>query len=108
VLTIIPEDMINDLNRFFTGERRKKADLAEQTFFGAFSLRGGARVADLAQVYGISPPEELRDTTLDGAIKSLLRNPPVVGDSVDLDRVSLTVREMEGPTITQVGLKFRE
>ncbi|MCL7750344.1 potassium/proton antiporter [Guyparkeria hydrothermalis] len=108
VLTIIPEDMINDLNRFFTGERRKKAALAEQTFFGAFSLRGGARIADLAQVYGIQPPEALQEATLDEAIKSLLRNPPVVGDSVDLDRVSLTVREMEGPTITQVGLKFRE
>jgi cell volume regulation protein A len=108
VLTIIPEDMINDLNRFFTGERKKKPALAEQTFFGAFSLRGGARVSDLAQVYGIDPPETLREATLDEAIKALLRNPPVVGDSVQLDRVGLTVREMEGSAITQVGLKFRQ
>jgi cell volume regulation protein A len=108
VLTIIPEDMIADLNRFFSGERREKADLVEQTFFGAFLLRGGARVADLTAVYGIHPPEELREATLDEAIKVLLRNPPVVGDSVDLDRLRLTVREMDGPTITQVGLKFRE
>ncbi|KTG17236.1 MULTISPECIES: potassium/proton antiporter [unclassified Guyparkeria] len=108
VLTIIPEDMINDLNRFFNGERRKKPSLAEQTFFGAFSLRGAARVSDLAQVYGIDPPERLREATLDEAIKALLRNPPVVGDAVHLDRVELTVREMEGSAITQVGLKFRE
>ncbi|MDG4866605.1 potassium/proton antiporter [Guyparkeria sp. 1SP6A2] len=108
VLTIIPEDMIPDLNRFFAGERQKKRALAEQTFFGAFSLRGAAHVADLAQVYGIEPPEELREATLDEAIKALLRNPPVVGDAVSLDGVELTVREMDGPTITQVGLKFRD
>lgn len=107
VLTVIPEDKITDLNRFFTGELKKEQALAEQAFFGAFSLRGAVKVDDLAQVYGIEPPPELAEATLDEAIKSLLRNPPVMGDAVVLDRIKLTVREMEGPTITQVGLKFR-
>ena len=39
-------------------------------------------------------------------VAALREDRQVIGDSLIPGRVRLTVREMEGPTITRVGLKF--
>ncbi|MGC9456757.1 MAG: potassium/proton antiporter [Halothiobacillaceae bacterium] len=105
VCLMISEDMIPDMTGFFAADR-KVAALDTQQFFGDFSLEGRALVEDVAMAYGIETPEPLRGLSLDAAIKQLLPGPPVVGDSVTLGRLCLTVREMDGPLILIVGLKL--
>jgi len=105
VVLIINEEMIDGLNRFFSSEA-KKPNLNIETFFGAFAIRGGAKMADIASVYDLPVPQNLKALTLDQAIKKLLPNAPVVGDWVQIGDVFLTVREMDGDHITLVGLKI--
>ncbi|HHQ69625.1 MAG TPA: potassium/proton antiporter [Halothiobacillaceae bacterium] len=105
VVLIINEEMIDGLNRFFSSEA-KKPNLNIETFFGAFAIRGGAKMAEIASVYDLPVPQNLKALTLDQAIKKLLPNAPVVGDWVQIGDVFLTVREMDGDHITLVGLKI--
>jgi len=71
-----------------------------------FSLESHANFDDVAKVYGLNLSDELRGLSLDSAFKQLLHKPPVIGDSVELGHVRLTIREMDGPTILIVGLKL--
>jgi len=105
VCLIISEDMIPDLNAFFTTDK-KTTSLDNQTFFGDFSLEGRANIDDVAMFYGLNLPDELRGLSLDSAFKQLLHKPPVVGDSIELGHVRLTIREMDGAAILIVGLKL--
>ncbi|MFP4155040.1 MAG: potassium/proton antiporter [Halothiobacillaceae bacterium] len=105
VCLMLSEDMIPDMTTFFAADR-KAAALDTQQFFGDFSLEGRALVDDVARAYGVEVPAQLSGMTLDAAIKQLLPNSPVVGDSVVLGRLCLTVREMDGPLILIVGLKL--
>ncbi|MGF1546591.1 MAG: potassium/proton antiporter [Thiotrichales bacterium] len=103
VCLMMSEDLIADLNDFFTGAARA---LDTRQFFGNFSLEGRARIDDVALAYGFALPDELKGLTLDAAIKQRLANPPVVGDAVQLGKIRLTVREMDRANIILVGLKL--
>jgi len=106
VCLMISEDMIPDMNAFFTTDRLASA-LDSQQFFGDFSIEGRANIDEVAMAYGLTVPESVRGLSVDAAIKQLLPNPPVVGDHVELGNVRLTVREMDGPLILIVGLKLK-
>jgi cell volume regulation protein A len=79
---------------------------ASRVVYGAFVLEGGARLGELAQFYEISIAPADAGLTLEEYLRRALRKRPVTGDAVALDRVRLTVREMDGERITKVGLKL--
>ncbi|MBK1691622.1 potassium/proton antiporter [Ectothiorhodospira mobilis] len=99
-----PQDL-PALDRLFVAVEAPER-LSDRSFFGAFVLNGGARMADLSMAYGLEVPQEARDLTLDGFMRRALNTQPVVGDRLQLNGVELVVREVSGDRITRVGLKF--
>ena len=81
--------------------------LLERRFFGAFTLDPAARLADVCAAYGVEPPVGQGDLSLSEAIARRFKGIPVVGDRVALGQLDLVVREMDGRSITKVGLVFR-
>jgi cell volume regulation protein A len=75
--------------------------------FGDFALAGSATVADVCQFYGLTAPPGA-DGPLSSWMTDALQRPPVVGDRVRLGPVDLSVRAMEGPHVSLVGLKLAQ
>lgn len=81
---------------------------SSQRFFGEFALDGNARVADVAAVYGIglADIEDEAGLTLAELLTQRLGRRLVVGDRLKLEKVTLSVREMEAGVVRRVGLKL--
>lgn len=76
-------------------------------FYGDFVFDGDALLTDVAALYGnVEEHAELQQYTLGVAIEKRLRRAPVEGDAVELCNMLLTVRTMEGATVTKVGMKL--
>ncbi|SFD54520.1 potassium/proton antiporter, CPA1 family [Thiohalospira halophila DSM 15071] len=89
------------LDRLFGPARPEEA-----AFFGEFLLNGDARLLDVAAIYGLEITVDDPGETLHDRLSHYFKGRQVVGDSLAIAGVRLTIREMEGPTITRVGLKF--
>ncbi|MFC6671323.1 potassium/proton antiporter [Marinobacterium aestuariivivens] len=98
-------DQIDALGHRFNAPHGPK-HLAEMAFFGEFVLNGDAQLADVEQVYGIRVEQEDPQQTLSACIARHQHGHPVVGDSLMLGPVTLVVKEVEGDTVTRVGLKL--
>ncbi|MFP4129629.1 MAG: potassium/proton antiporter [Halorhodospira sp.] len=104
-LLALPAD-IGSLDRLFVAPERPPY-LAEQRFFGEFTLDGEARLLDLATAYGISVPSGAQpEETLNAYLLWLFNDRAVVGDRVRIDNLQFTVREMSDGRITQVGMRI--
>jgi potassium/hydrogen antiporter len=103
-IMVAPADL-PDLDRLFLATEVPER-LSERSVFGDFVLDGGAQIGAVAAAYGVIAPDVECGTTVADFIRCRLRAEPVVGDAVDLDRLRLVVREMEGGRITRVGLKL--
>lgn len=103
VYLFAPHRALEQLNRLFA-DQVVPPDLTELQFFGEFILDGRARLGELADIYGLNVPEELKSTTLAEHLAQHTHNRPVVGDRVRLANVELVVREIELGRVTQVGL----
>lgn len=79
---------------------------SSQQFFGEFILDGHVRVADVVAAYGIAAAEISTEQTLAVLLRGKLGKRLVVGDRLKLDRVTLTVREVDGDRVLRVGLKL--
>ncbi len=79
---------------------------SSQQFFGEFILDGHVRVADVVAAYGIAAAEISTEQTLAVLLRGKLGKRFVVGDRLKLDRVTLTVREVDGDRVRRVGLKL--
>lgn len=77
-----------------------------QRFFGEFVLAADACVGDVAAAYGIVLGDIDPALSLAGLLRQRLGKRLVVGDRLKLDRITLTVREVEGGAVTRVGLKL--
>lgn len=77
-----------------------------QRFFGEFVLDARASVADVAAAYGIPMAEVDGAQSLGELLAARLGRRLVVGDRVKLEKVTLTVREIEDGRVTRVGLKL--
>ncbi|MFP5384129.1 MAG: potassium/proton antiporter [Gammaproteobacteria bacterium] len=77
-----------------------------QRFFGEFVLDGRAGVADVAAAYGIALAEVDGALTLAELLAERLGRRLVVGDRLKLEKVTLTVREIEDGVVRRVGLKL--
>jgi len=103
-LMVSPVDLL-DLDRLFLATEVPER-LSERSVFGEFVLNGGAQLGAVAMAYGATVAPEQRGLTLEEFLREQLQTEPVVGDAIDLDRVRLVVREMDGRRITRVGLKL--
>lgn len=104
IALVQPQDESRLLQQFTAveaGERR-----SAQRFYGEFALNAEAGVADVAAAYGVSFDAADLELTLAELLQKRLGRRVVAGDRVKFDRVTLTVRELDGSTITRVGLKL--
>lgn len=106
VYLLAPAAAIDDLNRLFAAEPIPES-LMDQRFFGSFAINGEAKLGDLALMYGLEMPGELRDRTAAEHLALAFKNRPVVGDRVRINGLELVVREMDGPRIAKVGLVLK-
>ncbi len=98
-------DDLEPLSHVFT-RQRQRGRLANRVFFGEFVLDASAAVGDLSFAYGIQVQSEEAELTLAQLIERRLGRPAVVGDRVQLNNVTLTVRVESQGRIMQVGLKL--
>jgi cell volume regulation protein A len=83
--------------------------LSARSFFGEFVLDGGARVADVMTLYGGSKPARAEENlTIAELLDARLGRGLVVGDRLQLDRIAITVREIEDGKVVRVGLKLAD
>ncbi len=107
VYIVCHEDVLEALNRLFAVEPAP-APLDDRGFFGEFVLDGQATLSDVAKIYSLNVPAELGTRTLAQHLSGSVRNRPVVGDRVRLDKVQLVVRKMEAGQISKVGISLHE
>jgi cell volume regulation protein A len=105
LVLLAPADEVEALNRWLTPHTSDER-VAERQLFGDFTLESGARLADLASVYGLELEPGLEELTAEQLIRQRFRERPTVGDRVALDRMELVVREMVDDRIVKVGLVF--
>ncbi|MBK5942893.1 potassium/proton antiporter [Halorhodospira halophila] len=104
-LLALPRD-IADLDRLFVAPSGP-AYLAEQRFFGEFTLDGSARLGDIATAYGISMPSGARpEQSLSDYLLWIFNNRAVVGDRVRIDNLQFTIREIQDGRIAKVGMRI--
>jgi potassium/hydrogen antiporter len=82
------------------------AHLVERVFYGDFVLRGEARLADVANLYGLPVPDGAEHMTLADYLSGTLRGEPVEGDRSKLGAMELVVRQVDGDRIVRVGLRL--
>ena len=80
-------------------ERRLRA------LFGDFTLDASAPLGSVCTFYGLELPQK-GDLPVGEWLSESLRRKPVVGDAMHLGPATLSVRAMDGPKITAVGLKL--
>lgn len=105
LLLLARSDDVEALDRLLTTEKVPE-HLRESRFFGEFVLDARATLGDVAGVYGVEVPPDKRDASLSEVLARAFKRRPVVGDRLPLGNLELVVREMEGETITRVGLKL--
>jgi len=75
--------------------------------FGDFVLDARISVGQVSGFYDLPEPAN-PDITLGAWVAAELRRPPIVGDSVNIGRAKIVVRELKGTDISMVGLKLPE
>jgi potassium/hydrogen antiporter len=114
-LRLLPSDLvyvftdpghIPQLNRLFDPHRVPDR-LEEHRFYGDFVLDGSARVADVAEMYGLDVAGVGDQQTLAEYLSKLFHRRPDVGDSRAFGKADLVVREISDGRISKVGLRVR-
>lgn len=75
--------------------------------FGDFVLDARISVGQVSGFYDLPEPAN-PDITLGAWVAAELRRPPIIGDSVNIGRAKIVVRELKGTEIAMVGLKLPE
>lgn len=84
----------------------EKSVLSNSSFFGDFVLNGSITLGDLDAFYTINFDNEDKQQTLAGYIAKRFHRRVVIGDQVKLDRLLLTVRQVnDAGEAIQVGIK---
>lgn len=104
VSLLASEQQLPQLDELFRTSRKPERE-AEQRYFGEFHLDPGARMADIAEAYGVPPPTGAAELDVRGVFAKYLPN-AVVGDRLRLGDIDLVVRRMERDRIVDVGLRL--
>ncbi|WP_215397654.1 potassium/proton antiporter [Rheinheimera oceanensis] len=84
----------------------EKSVLNQSSFFGDFVLNGSISLSDLDAFYTINFADQDPQQTLAGYITQRFHRRVVIGDQVQLDKLLLTVRQVnDAGEATQVGIK---
>lgn len=96
-------ERVPHLDRLFASPAQ--AAEADRQFFGDFPIDPRARMEDLAIMYGLPVPDEVREITVAQWLEWSLGTKPGIGDRMPLGEVELIVRAL-GPddNISEVGL----
>lgn len=103
-LILTPSRHVDELTALFS-RRPQHGHYRPAAFYGRFQIRGDATVAELAEQYGL-PRDESEGMTLDEWFRHRTHRPPVIGDSVRMGPLELTVRRLHQGQITRLGVKF--
>lgn len=98
-------DNLELLSPLFT-RQQQRGGLANRIFFGEFVLDASAITSSLTFAYGIVVHSKEQQLTLAQLIEKRLDRPAVVGDRIQLDNVTLTVKTESQGEIKLVGLKL--
>lgn len=107
LFVIHPDRHYEELTRLFRGGTGKDR-MSPRAFYGSFTLRGEATMADLAAAYGLELDAADADKSLAAFFRDKLHRAPVEGDSVRLPNMSLRVRSLRQGDIDTVGLRFHK
>jgi cell volume regulation protein A len=84
----------------------EKSVISQSSFFGDFVLNGSISLSDLDAFYTINIEDQDKQQTLAGYITQRYHRRVVIGDQVQLDKLLLTVRQVnDAGEATQVGIK---
>lgn len=105
VYVLAPSSAVAALDHLFAPAQQPE-HLEEHHFFGDFTLNGDARLGDVGMVYGFDVDAALAARTLADFIGERFNRRPVVGDRYRMGNVEFVVREMQGRTVSVVGLRL--
>lgn len=80
-------------------------ETAQTQFFGSFTLKGSALVGEVADVYGIEVPENLRSMFLSDYFDRTFFKRCGIGDRVRLGGMELVVRGIDADKVSRVGVR---
>jgi len=104
VSLVASERQLSRLDELFRAARRPTRE-AEQRYFGEFHIDPGARMADVAEAYGVTAPAGAGDLDVREVFAKYLPS-AVVGDRLRVGGIELVVRKMEKDRIVDVGLRL--
>jgi len=104
VSLVASERQLSRLDELFRAARRPTRE-AEQRYFGEFHIDPGARMADVAEAYGVTAPAGAGDLDVREVFAKYLPS-AVVGDRLRVGGIELVVRKMEKERIVDVGLRL--
>lgn len=107
VLVLTPSHHIDELTALFSS-RPEHGPYRPAAFYGRFQLRGDITVRDLTEQYGIAVDEADAPLTLDEWFRRRTHRPPVVGDSLRMGPLQMTVRRLHHDKVARLGIRFRE
>ncbi len=74
-------------------------------YFGEFNVDPAARVSELCEAYGLTPPENASELSVADLLARHLPH-PVVGDRLRLGEIQLVIKRTEGDRAAEVGLRL--
>lgn len=96
-------ERVPHLDRLFASPAQQAEE--DRQFFGDFPIDPRVRMAELAVMYGLPVPEDVREVTVAQWLEWTLGTKPGIGDRVPLGEVELIVRALDADdAISEVGL----
>lgn len=106
VVILAPHEIVSALGRLFSSTISTPR-LDAKSFYGEFAMKPDAKLSDLAELYYFEIGSEYGDMTVGDYIRRQFHDKAVVGDTVQFGTVTFVVKELDGSTITSVGLKLK-
>lgn len=105
VSLLAAHDEIDNLDLVF--QARREAPLPDdlRSYYGEFGIALKAPLKALAEAYGITIPEGSEALSVIELVNRYLPK-PVTGDRLRLGHVELVIRRMDGPNISELGLRL--
>tara|TARA_R110000824_G_scaffold318073_2_gene505324 strand:- start:65196 stop:66911 length:1716 start_codon:yes stop_codon:yes gene_type:complete len=105
LVVLTHRDHLKDVSQIL-GWDEPPEHLTDQRFFGDFTFHGTAVLKDIQDIYGVSIKQFDPELTLSECFAKASKGHPVVGDRLDLGSLLLVVREVQGDSVTKVGMRL--
>ncbi|WP_125776941.1 hemolysin family protein [Antribacter gilvus] len=102
------EDVVEELVGEVSDEHDPRRAGAARAADGSWIVPGVLRPDELEETTGIDLPEDGAYETLGGLVMARLGRVPVVGDAIEVDRVSLRVEAMAGRRVERLRVRVAE